>query len=338
MTWVAVAVGGSAVIGAGASIYGGQQAANAQQDASKQGLQFQQNALNAQYAMNEPYRQTGHQALGDLNAFYGYTSAPYTPLSQLQSGQFGQSIGVNGRSGKDGNAALQLGSWGAFGGGQDKKFGGTINPLTGTVDITHGGKKEAEREALLTNYLRTGEGGDLLGNKYNRFTNQIDRLRNSGWEYDPNAQATANAQPGAGAPPATQQSMFDRLQNMPGFQFGLSQGTQALDRSAAARSGPTSGNSMRAAMQFGTDYGGTKFNEEFNRLAALAGIGQTASNNNSNAAGNYANNATNLAQAQGDARASGIVTGINGATNALGTGLQNWMLYRGGYFNRPMGA
>lgn len=71
----------------------------------------------------------------------------------------------------------------------------------------------------------------------------------------------------------------------PGYQFGMQQGQQALDRKIAAMGGRVSGAALKQAARFGTDYASSGYNaayqrsqDRLNRLAALAGIGQTATN------------------------------------------------------------
>jgi len=77
------------------------------------------------------------------------------------------------------------------------------------------------------------------------------------------------------------------VMSTPGYQFGLDQGRAALEGSAAARGGLYSGAALKELTKFGNDYGTTKYDQAWNReqtgfgnrwgrLAALAGIGQTA--------------------------------------------------------------
>jgi hypothetical protein len=81
-----------------------------------------------------------------------------------------------------------------------------------------------------------------------------------------------------------------QVQLDPGYQFGLKQGQQAIDRQAAAAGGRISGAALKSAAQYGTDYATTGYSaaygrakqtrdDRLNRLAALAGIGQTATQN-----------------------------------------------------------
>ena len=77
------------------------------------------------------------------------------------------------------------------------------------------------------------------------------------------------------------------LQMDPGYQFGLTQGQQAIDRQTSAAGGRISGAALKAAAQYGTEYATTGYSaaygrvkqtrdDRLNRLAALAGIGQSA--------------------------------------------------------------
>lgn len=94
----------------------------------------------------------------------------------------------------------------------------------------------------------------------------------------------------------------------PGYQFGLDQGQQAIDRKIAAAGGRVSGAAIKAAARFGTNYATTGYGaayqrrqDRLNRLAALAGIGQTATNTGIAAGQSGTNAITNLISNQGDA-------------------------------------
>lgn len=118
----------------------------------------------------------------------------------------------------------------------------------------------------------------------------------------------------------------------PGYAFRMSEGLKALDRSAAARGGLMSGSALKAAERFGQDYASQEYQNAYNRAltkynttAALAGVGQTAANTLSGAAGNLGNNLANLqynaGQSAGASRASGYLGTANALTGALNTGL-----------------
>lgn len=107
----------------------------------------------------------------------------------------------------------------------------------------------------------------------------------------------------------------------PGYQFGLSQGTKALDTSAAARGSLYSGAQGKALQQYGQDYASTKLNDSFNRYGALAGTGQVANASNANAGQAYSTTAGNNITGAGNARASGYV----GTANALAGGINGYL-------------
>lgn len=94
----------------------------------------------------------------------------------------------------------------------------------------------------------------------------------------------------------------------PGYQFGLQQGQLGLDRKAAAAGGRVSGAALKAASQYATDYATTGYGaayqrrqDRLNRLAALAGVGQTATNGSAAAGAASSNAISNLVSAQGNA-------------------------------------
>lgn len=113
----------------------------------------------------------------------------------------------------------------------------------------------------------------------------------------------------------------------PGYQFGLDQGQTALDRKTAAMGGRVSGAALKASSRYATDYATTGYNaayqrgqDRLNRLASLAGIGQTATQASA-ASGQASTNAiTALQTAQGNNAATGGIAQANiwgGAGNQL---------------------
>lgn len=113
------------------------------------------------------------------------------------------------------------------------------------------------------------------------------------------------------------------LEATPQFNFLLNQGVGALDRSAASRGKLLSGQQVKAVQQFGTDLAGQFSNDRLNRLASLAGVGQTATTQGGVFGANAANQiGANLINA-GNARASGFV----GQSNAINDSLNNFLLF-----------
>lgn len=152
------------------------------------------------------------------------------------------------------------------------------------------------------------------------------------------------------------QEMGDVSQT-PGYQFRLGQGTQAIDRGAAAKGGLRSGATDIDLMKFGQGFASNEYQKEFdrnratnqdrfnreyntfganraekgdyfNRLSGAAGRGQTQSQALGNLGSRYGGDSANLITGGANALASGIVGGANARTQ----GTQNLlnMLMQGG--------
>jgi hypothetical protein len=161
-------------------------------------------------------------------------------------------------------------------------------------------------------------GGNLgPGSDRGQLTGHLQRL------YDQNrATASAQAPAATGMPAAsmTQAQAFDKFRSNPGYQFGLAEGVRALDSSAASQGGLFSGKAAKALTRFGTDYADQQgFTPYANRLASLAGIGQTATNQNNALGQGYAGSIGDAYMNAGNARAGGVAN----AANARASGIQN---------------
>lgn len=120
----------------------------------------------------------------------------------------------------------------------------------------------------------------------------------------------------------------------PGYQFRMDEGMRGLQGSAAARGGLLSGGTLKALTRYGQNYASgeyqnaynrynTDITNRFNRLATVAGIGQTA--NNAIASAGNANTESQIGATYGgaNARASGYV-GMANALSGGATSLGNW--------------
>lgn len=116
-------------------------------------------------------------------------------------------------------------------------------------------------------------------------------------------------------------SPTDLVQQDPGYQFRLDQGTKALERSAAASGGLFSGKTGKALTEYSQGVASQEYGNAYNRLASLAGIGQSATSQQVNANQNQGTQLADLTTQVGNARASGYV----GAANAGAQGTQNLM-------------
>jgi hypothetical protein len=119
------------------------------------------------------------------------------------------------------------------------------------------------------------------------------------------------------------------FQQDPSFQFRLDQGTKALERSAAARGGQFSGNTLGALTNYGQNAASQEYNNAFNRYQTernamlapymtLAGYGTNANALSSQAGQNYATNAGNMITGGAAAQAAGMVGGANAVGGAVG--------------------
>ncbi len=118
---------------------------------------------------------------------------------------------------------------------------------------------------------------------------------------------------------------YSAFYKSPGYDFRFQEGANAIDKSAAARGKLMSGGIARELTRYGQGFASGEFNNYANRLASMAGIGQTAAaatgQLGSAAAGQYGAQSRGLSQtimSGGQAQASGIV----GANNAWAQGLQ----------------
>ncbi len=109
------------------------------------------------------------------------------------------------------------------------------------------------------------------------------------------------------------------FEETPGYQFRLDQGTNALERMAAARGLRMGSPTLKAAQRYGEGLASDEYNNYMNRLAGLSGTGQTATSQQISSGQNFANAFGNTAMQAGQARASGY----QGVGQAMQTGLGN---------------
>jgi hypothetical protein len=132
-------------------------------------------------------------------------------------------------------------------------------------------------------------------------------------------------------------SMDDYLSNQdPGYQFGLTQGQNAINASTAASGGLQSGAALKAATRFGQDYAGTKYQSAFDRwrsnrgdvynmLSGQSAVGQNSANNTAAAGNAYATGGGAAIGAGGAASASGYMGAGNAYNNAIGGAMNSYM-------------
>lgn len=143
-------------------------------------------------------------------------------------------------------------------------------------------------------------------------------------------QTTSTAGPGFGS--LTRTFTTEDLQNDPvyqaSYQAGLDQGTKALSRRGSAMGAWDSGAALKALTRFGSDYTGQsagaafdRFNinqtNRFNRLASLAGLGQTSANATGAAGIATGQSQAGMVTAQGNANAASTIAQGNAYSGTL---------------------
>lgn len=133
-----------------------------------------------------------------------------------------------------------------------------------------------------------------------------------------------------------------KLMSSAGYQFGLQQGQQALERSMAARGRGVSGAAMKAAAEYGTNYGTTKLNDayardqqskqqEYNQLMGLVNLGQSSANQTAAAGAQFASQAGSNIIGAGNAGAASAIANGNALGNLVNQGVS-------AYQNRNQGG
>lgn len=302
MTWVAtglvLAAGGTALNYEAAG-----DAADASERGSRAGIAETRRQFDTIVGLNRPNMVTG---TGAMNMFARLMGLPYAPYQD----------------------PVSAGAGGGYGGGNKR--------------LENGGQRFSNRK--VNKLLKQGYSVDditkmgYLGGRLN--PGRLRRLERKGVDADEVQQlmsgvsaseAAANAPPGIVTPDGPDMSVF---QESPDYQIRLREGSEAIDRSAAARGGALSGNAVRANTEFASDEASSEYGNFVSRLLAAAGIGTGATNTVSNAAANTGNQVGQRLADIGTARASGVLGQANSISNGVNSGLSNWLLYRGGYFDQ----
>lgn len=115
----------------------------------------------------------------------------------------------------------------------------------------------------------------------------------------------------------------------PGYQFRLQEGEKGISRAATASGSRYSGATLKALSRFNSNQASQEYgnaynrhqndvSSRFNRLASLAGVGQTATNQTAAAGATAATNGGQFVQNAGTARASGYVGQANAINGTIG--------------------
>lgn len=132
---------------------------------------------------------------------------------------------------------------------------------------------------------------------------------------------------------------YSAFYESPDYQFARDEGLRGIERSAAARGGLASGNTLAALTRYSSGLASQNFGNYANRLAGLAGAGQSSSENLAGMRMNYGQQIGQNAVGAANARASGITNQANiwgGVGNQLAgmagyMGSQRQPIYTTGY-------
>lgn len=330
------AIGGGIASGVGAASAGSAQA-NAATNAAQLQAQEQQNSLNEQarqFNINQqnmaPWLRTGTQSLGALSNLLGLGTppggggTPGTPgmAPGMAPSALGGGFGAPTAAAGPNTLRPQPHALGAGPGITKAGMPGAISGMPGAAPGANPALGAAGGQ-----YPLGGGGG--FGSLLQGFTQPFV------------------------APTAAQAAQT------PGYQFQLQQGQQAIQNSAAAQGGLLSGNTLQALDQYSQGLASSNYQQvynnaiqqyqqaynifqgnqtnEFNRLAALSGVGQTAANTLGQLGQASAQNIANInanagaqigssLQNAGAARASGYAGIANAVTGGIGNASQYLML------------
>lgn len=115
------------------------------------------------------------------------------------------------------------------------------------------------------------------------------------------------------------QADYSAFMDSPDYKFAFDEGMRAVNAGLAARGLSNSGRAMKELTRYGQGAASQQLGNYVNRLAAMAGVGQTATTNTGQLGASAAAQAGQSIQAAGDARASGYLARAN----------QNNLLYGG---------
>jgi hypothetical protein len=166
-----------------------------------------------------------------------------------------------------------------------------------------------------------------------------------GYNLDANGNPTQN-------PNATLQQQFqfdpNNLENTPGYQFALQQGLKGTNNALASQGLGLSGAQAKGLSKFATGLADQTYGDQYNRALSTYNTNYQVAANNVNNLQNLLNTGQNSAAQTGQAGIAGAnnagnyltqganaaASGVMGASNAVNSGAQNYMLYNALYGNK----
>jgi hypothetical protein len=113
----------------------------------------------------------------------------------------------------------------------------------------------------------------------------------------------------------------------PGYAFRLAEGDKAVQNSLAAKGGVLSGAATKSALRYAENYASQEYQNVYNRIAGIAGFGQTATNASTNIIQQTGANVGTALTNAGDARASSYIAQGNAWSNAINQAAMGYAMY-----------
>ena len=121
----------------------------------------------------------------------------------------------------------------------------------------------------------------------------------------------------------------------PGYEFRKTEGEDAVKNYLSASGLSTGGPGMEGIVKYNQDYATSdydnflaRYSQSLNPWLSMAGAGQVSAGNASSAITNTGNNVADNQIRAGDARASGYINSANAITGAVGSGINNYLMYK----------
>lgn len=276
MSWVAAAIGGSALIGA----IGSNMAAGTQADAQQQAAQTQQGMFNTINAQEQPFIQSGYGATNLLNQLLGI-STPGSTTAPTRAQFTTTSPGAPTRAS-----------------GMLAGYGGGVPTSGGSAPVTNFDQGGFDKAMAAFNAAQPGPNGTAgstglpLGYLTSQFAPTQDQLNNyPGYQFalQTGGQALRNADtPGVGALSGA------ALKDLMNFNVGTA--------------------NTYYGQYFNQDQ--TQKQNIFSRLSGIAGLGQNAASNVGTSGTSLGTGIAQAQAAAGGSQAAGIAAGTNSIANA----------------------
>ena len=286
MSAVATAIVGSAVIGGYVSSQASKSAASTQAHAADSAAAAQLAQFNTINDQQAPYRNSGYSALNALNTYLGI--APPNPQAPEQTqSNFDAAAYMAANPDVASNKKYGSDAWGhyvKYGQGEGRAFTGT----------------------------------DAYKTQYTDYQKQLDLVKSGSYKADPTYGQFTH-----------QFNANDLNANLaPNYQFMLDQGLGQTKNLANSTGGLIGGNALQGINTFSQNYAKNAYQDAFNnytanqtnifnRLASIAGLGQTSLNTTANAGTAATNSANNYLTSAAAANAAGTV----GQANAISSGV-----------------